>query len=327
MRLVDIPLRQRPPVIWLTVLAAIAVLAFLFSLLFSWLIETRQTRTVVVSALSSRVALTIRDDQAPFMLGETLLCLPRVNPRRPRDYQPVMGCDPGAWFVLRGGDRLPPAAEVEGADWPDGTIWPEAFVLSPPPGTRIEFEIMGENAEIRFLDLPASGQQLPGIVSQARLIKPTAALEERGRYLVRADLELGSPPGISMQGYVKSGEIVFHAPALFASGWGAPATIRLREDQIPPGGFVRFVNLRDGETNAMNVQLIADADAQGFGVQAVNVPGPTAVDLQYVGTETLRLVPLWIDLVLKDPFIALLTAFTALTGLGALIKFRPRAQK
>lgn len=220
---------------------------------------------------------------------------------------------------------MPPAADVVAAGWQDGDSWPEAFVFDPPPGTRVEFEIVGAFAEIRFLELPEGAGQRPGIVKDARLIMETDAFAQRGRYLVRAELELGTPPGISQRGYVQTGEIAFRARAMLTNWFGDPPNLLLREDRIPLGGFVSFVDLRRDRPSPMNVQVIADGANQNFDVQAVNVPGPTAAILQYVGTEPLRLAPLWTDLIIKDPFVSLLSVLGGLTGLGAVVTLgRPR---
>lgn len=312
---------------WAGRIGALILTAVLLSLLLSWLIETWQKRTVIVGASSSRVSLTVREDQALFMLGEAVLCLPRATPRRPRDYPMVMTCDEGAWFAVRPGDALPPASEVPGAGWPEGSIWPRTVVLDPPPGTRIDFEIVDDYAEIRFAALPDGLRQMPGVVAQARMIMPTAAMQDRGRYLVRAELELGTPPGTSQRGYVKSGDITFRAATTLTFGWEGRANILLREDRIPVGGHVKFVDMRDRTANPMNVQVIANASDGSFDVQAVNVRAPTAAILQYVGTEPLRLVPLWMDLIIKDPFISLLSVLAGLMGFGALANIGRRRDR
>lgn len=303
-------------------IAALVVAAVLLSILLSWLVETRQTRTVFVSASSTRLALTVLEGQAPLSLGKVLLCLPRASPRRPRDYGAVMTCNEGGWFAVAAGEELPPASEVAGAAWSDGVRWPEAFVFDPPRGTKVEIEIVGDHTEIRILELPHDLGDVPGMVNGARLIMATDDFAARGRYLVRAELELGTPPGISQRGYVQSGEISFRARATLTYSVKNRPDILLRRDQIPVGGYVRFADLRTERPSPMNVQLIADARGQRFDVQAVNVPGPTAAILQYVGTEPLRLVPLWTDVLIKDPFVSLLSALGGLTGLGALVRVR-----
>lgn len=321
MRLIEISLRHRPAIYWLLILAAVTVAAVLLSMLLSWRFETRGARTVMVSAKSSRIALTVLEDQSPFLLGETRLCLPRANPGRARAGRSATDCDPAGWIEVLPGAPLPAAADVQAGDWPMGSTWPGAAVLDPPVGTRIEFEVVGGNAEIRFLALPEGRMPAPGIVAGARLLKTTREMQERGRYLILAQLELGSPPGTSMRGYVSSGEIAFRAPAMFTYGWRSSASILLREDKIPAGGFVSFVDLsKDDAPSAMNVQLIANAADEDFDIQAVNVPAPTAAKLQYVGTEPLLLVPLWTELLSRDPFLKLLSGLAALTGLGALLR-------
>jgi hypothetical protein len=302
--------------------AALIVAAVLLSMLLSWLVETRQTRTVFASASSTRVALTVLEGQAPLSLGNVLLCLPRAMPRRPRDYPSVMTCNEGGWVAVAAGEELPRAADIAGAAWPDGVQWPEAVVFDPPRGTKVDIEIVGDYTEIRFLELPRDLADLPGMVDGARLIMATDDFAARGRYLVRAELELGTPPGISQRGYVRSGEISFRARAMLTYSLRNRPDILLRRDQIPVGGYVRFADLRTERPSPMNVQIIADASAQSLNVQAVNVPGPTAAILQYVGTEPLRLVPLWTDLLIKDPFVSLLSVLGGLTGLGALVRFR-----
>ncbi|MCF3972590.1 hypothetical protein [Paracoccus salsus] len=302
------------------ILVVLPAAAMLLSLLFSWLVETRQTRTVFASAQTTRLATTILEEQAPLSLGDVLLCLPRDMPRRPRDYPSIMTCEQGGWIAVAGGEALPPAAEVVDADWPEGAGWPAAFVLDPPPGTRMEFEIVGDHVEIRIAGLPERAELGPGLVRDARLIMKTADFAGRGRYLVRAELELGTPPGISQRGYVQSGEIAFRARAMLTNWFGNPPNLLLREDRIPVGGFVTFRDLKEDEPSPMNVQIIADAARRHFDVQAVNVPGPTGAILQYVGTEPLRLVPLWTDLIVKDPFVSLLSVLGGLTGLGAVVR-------
>lgn len=289
--------------------------AVLLSVLFSWLIETRQTRSVIVNATTSRLSMKILESQAPFTLGKVLLCLPRVAPGRAGGKPPVMTCDPGGWLAVGPGEPLPPAAEVVGAEWADGSIWPEAVLLDPPQRTKLEFEIVGDYAEIRFLELPEGSPPIVGIVNEARMIMTTATMKDRGRYLVRAELELGTPPGSSQRGYVKSGDIAFRAPALLSFGWDSRASILLREDRIPAGSHLSFRDLRNESTSPMNVQIMVDAAGSDFDVQAVSAPAPIAAILQYVGTEKLRLVPLWIDLIAKDPFISVLSALVALIGL------------
>lgn len=303
------------------IVVGLPVAAVLLSLLFSWLVETRQTRTVFVSAQTTRVAMVILEEQAPLSLGDVLLCLPRAAPRRPRDFPSVMTCEQGGWIAVSGGEALPPAADVVNAAWPDGQSWPAAFVLDPPPGTKVEFEVVGDHVEIRILGLAGGAGPVPGLVQDARLIMALDDFAQRGRYLVRAELELGTPPAISQRGYVQSGEITFRARAMLTSWLGDPSNVLLREDAIPTGGFVSFRNLRVGRPSPMNVQIIADAQDRNFHVQAVNVPGPTAAILQYVGTEPLRLAPLWTDLIVKDPFVSLLSVLGGVAGLGAILSF------
>lgn len=324
---IDRPARRHPVVTIIGVLSGVLGTTVLLSLLFSWLVETRQTRSVFVTAQTTRVALTVLDEQAPFMLGSVLLCLPREKPRRPKDHAPFMSCDQGGWFAVRSSEELPPAAEVSGASWIDGSPWPEAVIFDPPPGTKIEFEIVGDYVEIRFLKLPADLRQMPGVVEGARLIMTIADFEERGRHLVRAELELGTPPGISQRGYVTSGNISFRAHATLTYSLENRPSILLRDDRIPAGGFVEFIDMRSRKPSPMNVQIMADAAEGSFDIQAVNVPAPTAAVLQYVGTEPLRLVPLWTDLITKDPFISLLSVLASLTGFVTVAQIKRRRSK
>lgn len=290
-------------------LAAVLLAAVLLSMLLSWLVETQQKRTVFVSASTSRLAMTLLEGQAPLSLGGALLCLPRAVPRRPSDHETVMTCNEGGWKAVAPGTDLPDASEIDGAGWPEDTDWPAAVVFDPPQGTKVELE-----------------GPLTGLVNGARLIMPTEDFAARGRYLARAELELGTPPAISQRGYVHSGKIAFRARATLTYSFGNPPNILLREDQIPVGGYVRFVDMKTKRPSAMNVQLIADAKDRRFDVQAVNAPGPTVAIMQYVGTEPLRLVPMWTDLIVEDPFISLLSVLGGLTSLGAVLRIRSRRE-
>lgn len=303
-------------------LLATVIGAMVISMGLSWAVEKLQTRSVMVSAETTRLSIQLRETQAPLPLGPVVLCLPRADPVRARPGDAVMTCSQGGSIAVspEAGATLPPAEEVTGGNWAGQPAWPAAYVFDPPAGTKVFLEIVGNFVEITIAELPVP--QMNGLVPGARLILPIGSLAERNRYVVLADLELGSPPGTSARGYLQSGIVSFRSRALSAFYLPRGASIVLRQDVIPSGGYLTFEHGRTGASNPMYVQLVADRDKGVFVVNAVNDPGPTVARLQYVGTGTLQLVPLWTDLVINDPLIALLSVLAGLLGFRTFISLK-----
>lgn len=298
-----------------TTLVATAV-----SLSLSAYVENRLERSVFVSAETTRLSLRIKESKAPLPLGPVVLCLQRAEPVRAVPGDAVMTCSQGGSIAVRPDTPLPGADRVTAGNWTGTPQWPAAYVFDPPAGTKVFFEIVGDFVEITIAELPVP--QSDGLVEGARLILPLRSLADRNRYVVLADLELGSPPSTSQRGYLKTGDISFRARAITAFYLQDGASILLRRDTIPLGGYVTFENARTDAPNPMNVQLVADRGQGVFLVDAVNAPGPTVAHLQYVGTQPLRLVPLWTDLIVNDPLIALLSVLAGLLGFRTFLSLK-----
>lgn len=321
--------------LWYWVLRSfwIIALALILSFLFGWLVANFQSRAVFVRAETTRLEITFHERSAPLILRNALRCIPRKVVGRPSKEKIISNCNSATSIPVGPGDRLPNSDEIrfddkvgEGAA-PKGKH-PATYVLNPGVGTRVGFEVIDQYAEISVLSLPQnySGELILG----ERFIFSLENLDRLGRYQVRGELTLGTPPGSTSRGFLTTGHITIKAPSLISLSDADAPYLQLREEDIPMGGYVSFTNhypFAPTSEAEMQIQLIGvierdstDVITGRFDVQTVNVPGATVPIVQYVGTKRIQILPFWTDVLLKEPFFLLLAGLGTIAGLISLIR-------
>ncbi|QHQ33868.1 hypothetical protein [Algicella marina] len=294
-------------------LKLLAIIGYLYVIQFGY-VRIYPTSTIV-TAETTRLEATMQENAAAWVLGDVTIC--RKRPRPDRSLQGTDGpCALSTYVVTQVGSEVAAAGER-----------PESFVLDPPFGTRLVFEIIGEDLVIAVDELPDSAASSTKFSEDMLVVVGAERIEDLGRFLFHAQIGIGSLPKTEVGGYLDEGRIVFRGPTSF-SLISKGAYVTLREEDLETGGFVRFTDRLGERDTTMLVQVIGQRDRMEkesfFLVQATDegAEATTWALLEYGGSETIRLAPGLLDLLKEDPLVIVLAAIGSAAGLVALFPGR-----